>query len=112
MKIVLRHTLHKDLWSVNGGKGPGKSSRRRDDGKELLDDAAKCMRPKEIILRRRFCPAIPSPSWKELEGSLPEKLNLKVSPQNPEVAQASSWSGKGMPPILDKWRLDLYLNRQ
>lgn len=84
MKIVLRHTLHKDLWSVNGGKGPGKSSRRRDDGKELLDDAAKCMRPEEIILRRRFCPAIPSPSWKELEGSLPEKLNLKVSPQNPE----------------------------
>lgn len=112
MKTVLPHTLHKDLWSVYGGKGSGKSSRRRDDGKELPDEAAECMRPEETVLRRRFCPAIPSPSWKKLEGSLPQKLNLKVSPQKPEVAQAASWSGKGMPPILDKWRLDLYLNRQ
>lgn len=101
MEIVLAQIPHKALWSMCGGKRSGNSSRRSDDGKGLLDEAKEYMRPEEIVLRLRFMSCCSSSYEKELEGPLPQKLNLKVLRSQkwprPLPGQEEGWL-----PILDE----------
>lgn len=75
-------------------------SRRSGDGKRLFDEAVEYMR-----IRRNTTWAkdwLDSSSKNKLGGPSPQKFNLKVNPQKPQVAEASPWSRQGQLPILDE----------
>lgn len=84
MEIFLAQATR--LSRVCGGEGSGNGSGRRDDGKGLFAEVIEYMMTEETVLGLKILSNYPWSYEKELEGPFVQKLNLKISPQNPKVA--------------------------